>query len=559
MSQTPSWRLRGLLLLFSLGLAALLGEAALRAVSVRLPIPFLIYLHPELRSTPIWQRIREAVPTLAIRQEDAETGWTYKPNLTLTGPNEDGQTYEARTSSEGFFTPDLPDKATSQLITVGASFLATFYVGTPLQVALREAIAAPVYNIAAGGWGPENFHAAYEKFAAGRRHDVVAVFTAASDMAIVNNWNTWKAEGTSESFMTWTQRSAVADDSVNRGQSWPDRHLLLWNLVKFTARRSPATGAVGQQPFGGAITGGATLEQFGAAPGRFDLQLTRGQLFMENDPDAFLPGGSYYSYMQAYFESLLRLKRRAEQGRARMVLVWVPLKERVYLPLLPPDRQASYVTNRTREIGGMEQAVAQFAQQEGISFLDLVPPLVERAQAGEKLYFTVDGHFNSHGNAVVGRLVADFIKGLPPQAPEPRMTGTPLYLLRGSEQIERPLRPSDMMPQSSIVRPGQTGWVARGRAEARYGYLAQWPATTITEPQWLFATGSVRRGGITVGLLKDNQWAVQVNVDHRGTFNIAVPITKPGEYVAVVANNLPGESLDTDVEFTSIGFAAIKP
>lgn len=559
MGTTPSRRLRALLVLFSFGVAALLGEVALRVVAVRLPVPFLIYLNAELKTAETWQRVREWLPALNIRQDDPEIGWTFKPNLTLTGKNEDGEPYEATTSPQGFFTPDQPEKNLPQLVTVGASFLSTFYVRRPLEHVVRAATGMPVYNLSAGGWGPENFHAAYAKFAADRRRDVVLVFTTASDMAIVNNWNIWRAEGASESFLTWTQRSAATDDSVNRGRSWPDRYLMLWNLAKFATRRAAPAKPPGADPFSAPVAPAdvGKRERFVNGATAFELQLNRGQLFMENDPAAFFPGGAYYPYMQAYFESLARMKARIERDRARMVLVWIPLKERVYLPLLSAERWAAYVTSQSQDIAGLEQAVARFAAQEGISFLDLTPGLSERAGLGEKLYFTVDGHFNSLGNEVAVALVADFVKGLPPHSPEPGGDGPPLYFRRGPVPVERPLQPAEMSYRAAIVEQDGSKWAARGKAEARFASLAQWPVATIGEPRWLIATGVVRRGGLTVGLLKDDKWELQFNITNRGPFNIALPVAVPGQYVGVIASNLPEDSLETDIEISSFGWAPI--
>jgi hypothetical protein len=93
-----------------------------------------------------------------------------------------------------------------------------------------------------------------------------------------------------------------------------------------------------------------------------------------------------------------------------MVLIWVPAKERVYLPLLPPDRRGRYVRNKTGRIDGLEVALSRFAEQNGITCLDLTPLLIKRAQEGEKLYFTQDGHLNSLGNRVAGEAAARFIR-----------------------------------------------------------------------------------------------------------------------------------------------------
>ncbi|HUK35199.1 MAG TPA: hypothetical protein VLV86_14875, partial [Vicinamibacterales bacterium] len=388
------------LLAASVVVAAALVEFALRLWLAHLPVAFLIYLNPRLRdSAPaVTARLHDALPALSGRQADPDTGWTFPPNVNWTGRNEDGEPYVAKTSREGFFTPDLPDKSERQLILLGDSYLSTFYARRQMANVVRDDLGVPTYNLAVGGWGPESYIAAYRKFAAGRRHDLVVVCSFVNDITDVENWQRWKREERSESFLMWIRRS-VSHDIVNLQQSWPDTHLVLWNLLRFSLNR-PAQSA-GRQATKSASQGAnvaanvnapiptspsahvqsPTLEHYHG----FDLQFSPGYSFMVHDPEAFLPGGDHYDYMAAYLDSLLRLKAAIDANHARMVLVWIPSQERVYLPLLPADRQAAYVTNTTHDVSGLERVLHRFAESEGLDFFDLVEPLMERARAGEKL------------------------------------------------------------------------------------------------------------------------------------------------------------------------------
>jgi hypothetical protein len=540
----------------SLLVAVAAAEIVLRASITKLPLPFLIYLSPELKnqSPRTWERIRAQIPLLNARQEDPDVGWTNRPNLHKSGLNEEGEPYDATASAEGFFTPDVPDASTKQLITLGASFLCTFYVRHPIQNVLRDALGVPVYNVAAGEWGPESYRAAYLKFAAARRHDLVVVFTVPSDPSNVVNWREWKAEASSESFMKWMQNASAENGSVNRGASWPDNHLMFWNLLKFVANHPPSSLAQAEASGPNA----SRLEHFGSGTTSFDLQLGLKQIFTENDPDYFLPGSSYYQVMQEYFESLLRLKAAIEARHARMVLVWLPSKERVYIPALPAARRAAYITNHTGDISGLENALAKFAKLAGVSYLDLTEPLVERARHDEKMFFTADGHWNSSGNEVAGALVADFIRNLPERPPVAEAVNPPLFLRTEAVHVERPLTSSSINYRAGIVHDAGAGWSVHGRAEGRFSYLARWNETSVDKPQWLVATGVVRRGGLTIGVLLNDKWAGQLNVSHRGHFDLALPVAGPGRYIVLVANQLPGDSLENDADITSLGWAPIR-
>src|SRR5436190_1258940 len=202
-------------------IAAAVVETALRLRIAQLPVAFLIYLNPRLRdgSPAVAARLHDTLPALASRQPDPDTGWTFPPGHEWKGRNEDGEPYTASTSPEGFFTPDLPDKSQRQLVLLGDSFLSTFYVKRPIQNVIRDALAIPTYDLAVGGWGPESYLAAYRKFASGRRHDLVVVFSFHNDVSDVGNWRSWQREQRSESFLMWIQR-ATSHDIVNLNQSW---------------------------------------------------------------------------------------------------------------------------------------------------------------------------------------------------------------------------------------------------------------------------------------------------------------------------------------------------
>lgn len=511
-----------------------------------LPVAFLIYLNPRIRdgSPAVTARLHDALPALGSRQSDPDTGWTFPPSHQWNGKNEDGEAYTAATSPEGFFTPDLPEKSQRQLVLVGDSFLSTFYVQRPMQNVIRDALATPTYNLAVGGWGPESYLAAYRKFAAGRRHDLAVVFSFNNDISDVENWQRWTRENRSESFLMWIQR-ATSHDLVNLSQSWPDTHLVVWNLVRFAVNR-PGRSA---QPSAAAHS--PARERFNDV----ELQFVPGLSFLINDPDAFFPGGEHYDSIAAYLDSLRRLKAAVEANHARMVLVWIPSQERVYLPLLPAERQAAYVTNTTHDISGLERVLHRFTANEGLDFLDLVEPLTKRAAGGEKLYFTVDGHLNSHGNDVAGQAVAEFLRHLPAQPPAAESAGGPIA--QEDVVIGRPLPPSQMEKRAGIISVSGDAWAARGKGEGQYSYLARWPEAAIDAPRWLVVRGVLRHGGLSIGLLKNEQWALVRNVTTPGAFDLVIPVRESGRYAPLVANCLPANSLDNDFEITSFGWTTL--
>ncbi len=564
--------IRIVLLLTSLTIALCSIEAILRHDFERLPLPFLVYAHHNLKDShpKVWTELRRQLPFLNGRQEDPDVGWTFLPGSRSTGVNEDGEPFDLTTSREGFYTPSVPDRGVPQLVTLGDSFLSTFYVRQPMAWVLQSGLGMPVYNLAVGGWGPDNYLAAYRKFAVGRAHRRVVVFTFLNDISDVLNWHEWKSEEPArESFLMWIQRTN-SQQVVNIDNSWFDRSLVLWNYAKFLRQKRGDVLKAAPEPQNNAAKRGVSVaakpvqagpatppqaEIISAGNHTLPFQFTRGYSFEELDPEAFEPGGNYYQYIQAYFESLERLKDAIHEQHAQMILVWIPSKERVYLPLLPHDRYVQYVTNQSGKIDGLEHIIGAYAAQSGIAFLDLTPVLQEHARAGEKLYFTVDGHLNSAGNELAGRSVVDFLETVS-DPPAPVRVSPPVIYRHGPSLAVDRLHSREVSYRARLVVDRGEGWQLKGRAEAPYSYVLEWPPRQISGPMFLVARGVVRDGGLTIGLQENDKWVLQTNVGP-GRFDLAIPVVRSGMYSVVLANNLPKTSLRTDVEIDDLGWAPV--
>jgi hypothetical protein len=84
-------------------------------------------------------------------------------------------------------------------------------------------------------------------------------------------------------------------------------------------------------------------------------------------------------------------------------VVLLPSKEMVYAPFAPKDVTLSIYDeshNRTYEV------LSQQLAEKNIPSWDLTPILREAAAKGEKLYFSIDGHFNEAGHRVTAEALA---------------------------------------------------------------------------------------------------------------------------------------------------------
>jgi len=103
---------------------------------------------------------------------------------------------------------------------------------------------------------------------------------------------------------------------------------------------------------------------------------------------------------------LLEAQRVTAAGDAALMLVYIPIKFRVYDGLCDPPEDG-YA--RTWKLNDLPSRLETWSATHGIPFLDLTPALRDRAARGELVYFPDDGHWNSSGNAVAASAIADAV------------------------------------------------------------------------------------------------------------------------------------------------------
>jgi lysophospholipase L1-like esterase len=97
-------------------------------------------------------------------------------------------------------------------------------------------------------------------------------------------------------------------------------------------------------------------------------------------------------------EPLLQLRRLAREHGARLVVVFLPSKEEVHLPLLGVT-----VDDPARDLR------EELARQ-GVDHVDLVELFRARARAGQRLFFEEDGHPNADGYALIAEGILDHLR-----------------------------------------------------------------------------------------------------------------------------------------------------
>jgi hypothetical protein len=164
--------------------------------------------------------------------------------------------------------------------------------------------------------------------------------------------------------------------------------------------------------------------------------------------------------------------------------------------------------------------------------------------------------------AYVDQLLAALNPG-PAAAPAiegPPVRSFPAGLHLTSDEVTRiqiQLKSADLQFRAPLVGDAGEGWLLKGQAEGRYSYVLRSKPIRISAHR-LVAKGVLNSGGVTIGLLKDEKWAGNVNVTEPGPFVVVVePPALGTTYEIVVANDIDSGPLTTDVALERIGWAPL--
>ena len=125
--------------------------------------------------------------------------------------------------------------------------------------------------------------------------------------------------------------------------------------------------------------------------------------------------------------SYQEMDRRARSQGSELVVVFVPSKAQVYLPLLQTSFPAGELEGAfrlcfrdqpyapaleaiVRNRLALNQLMRAFCAAEGIAFLDLTPELQATVEAGRNVYFPDDSHWNAAGHERGAVALAGFMR-----------------------------------------------------------------------------------------------------------------------------------------------------
>ncbi|MBI3315974.1 MAG: hypothetical protein HYZ87_03255 [Candidatus Omnitrophica bacterium] len=109
-------------------------------------------------------------------------------------------------------------------------------------------------------------------------------------------------------------------------------------------------------------------------------------------------------------EAITRMDEAVRQRGGRFVLLFLPDRFQVDALYWAGWKQKYRLNDGDFDREGPNRRMKGFAEQRGISFLDVTEKLRSEEEAGRHPYWVMDSHFSPHGNRVIAEALSDFMK-----------------------------------------------------------------------------------------------------------------------------------------------------
>lgn len=428
----PTTLLKTAAAIASLGLSLVAAEVFLRAMGENVPNGIAAERHDlgEANSDPHWvdspryaRRLRAGVETLNEWRDGDIVRLGFIPPASPHGPL---YRFSFRTDAEGFRNPAVRDHF--EIAALGDSFTDAMTMAGEASwpARLEGLLGVPVQNYGTAGFGPQQELLVLKDYVAAHRpRTVVLAFFAGNDIFDAEAFDAFERSGGT---IKRPGQGWRIKDVTSRVDEWFVVSALRAGRRLFSAHEGAAAAAppVPAAPIVPAETPAAFDR------GRFDLEVAGRRLqwaFMPpylntlNFSRSQLEGRPGWRSTSA---AIRQMQSVSHSFGAEFVVMFIPFKSQVYLPLLQaawskPELEAAfrfYLERYGRPIDVDGMLVNRLAQNEmmtklcadaGIPFLDLTPALAARVAAGENVYFPDESHLNEVGEALVAESLAEFM------------------------------------------------------------------------------------------------------------------------------------------------------
>jgi lysophospholipase L1-like esterase len=315
-----------------------------------------------------------------VSSADSYLGFVYPPNHEGRFERDDSDFAFTYTTDEHGFRNPSPWPERAEIVVLGDSM--AFSYGVDDEQAWTSLLAnqlpdSRIINLGLIGAAPQQYSRIYDTFGQALHPDLVLFcLFPGNDLADAGRFEEWLRAGSPGNYAIW-RRGPDQDRQAPRSLRDLFEESYLVMLLR-DARRS-----VGSQFSGRTIDfpDGGRLQ---LAPAIY----ARNQALAQPDHPNF----------RLVVDAVERTRALAERGGSKFLVLLVPTKEEVYLPLLderPPPATAPFA--------------AHFGAT-GLPYLDLTPDFQARAREGERLFFEVDGHPNAAGYRLIAEVVLDHLR-----------------------------------------------------------------------------------------------------------------------------------------------------
>jgi hypothetical protein len=334
-------------------------------------------------------------------------------NETRPTGRSDAYLYKFQTDDHGFPNDEPTWRDHYDMVIVGDSFTMPT-APKPWIDSLREQTGQSILTLGAPSWGPLNYTEAIKQFGLDKKPKrVIMLYFEGNDLFNTEQYLERQATG-----MSWKEydfsHSTLWDQLImpHMIQYWVQK---IFPDVNATPPhyRYPVTASTEAGPIQ------MVLKDFQLLP-------------MSADYDTMAKSDEFAAIKQ----SLVDIKQQVEAQGGQFLLVYVPSKEHVYWSRIWDPTDVNNILERTVTVklsegdhghfvweptylsydtfnanhNAQEKLVTDFAQSNGIEFLNLTPTFWEQGIKHGELYNYADPHWNQAGNDLAAQTIADYLK-----------------------------------------------------------------------------------------------------------------------------------------------------
>ena len=392
------------------GLAA--AEMALRVRPAMLPVEArrALPVGPRERLACLFRTPDGCLAAEALQDFPRDLGFAYRPDLNVVQWDPESGFWTLRTDRQGFANVDPTLHDAADVVVLGDAFVQGVLVEPEESFPARLAALTGrrVLNLGVRGWDAYQYPLALRKHGLGARPRVViAAFSG------TRAWNArsvryarYRAEHPDADYRDFLS----AEERTGRAPGAPGT----FGLPERLYRRAFLPAALGAllAPAHAGATPARDYDELMLAGQPVRVRLAEAIDYWRGVDPAHLMADEQPGIEQLG-RSVAELRALAAGAGARLLVLYVPTMEEVYLPLVGAESLLWSDTTKGRLLETLAQlraVVTSLARPEEL--LDLTPPLSERGRLGESLYWIHDPHWNRRGNVAVATIVAPRVAGL---------------------------------------------------------------------------------------------------------------------------------------------------